>query len=347
MWKTDIYCLQEIKVEGDIEEFVKQLWANRWVKYECLQASDTRGGILMMWDSRIWANRWVKYECLQASDTRGGILMMWDSRIWKGEVTCTGLHSLTCNFMAMTHDFSWHLTGVYDPNSKKERQGMWEEIGAARGLCGDLWVVCGDFITPRIDRFLISTSWNEEFRSIKQSIQQRVDSDHFPLSLQRGDWKYNKSYCKFENWWLGVEGFNDQVKTWWDSFVIVGRPDYILASKLKALKGKLKEWNLTKHENLEATKSNILNQISELDIIQEAFEEVAKNEEIAWRQRSRALWLKEGDKNTKFFQRTANAHNRYNNIDQLVANGVTLEDPLAIKEEVVRFYQQLFTESEH
>lgn len=56
--------------------------------------------------------------------------------------------------------------------------------------------------------------------------------------------------------------------------------------------------------------------------------------------------MKEGDKNTKFFQRTANAHKRYNNIDQLVVNGITLEDPAAIKGEIVRFYQHLFTESE-
>lgn len=47
------------------------------------------------------------------------------------------------------------------------------------------------------------------------------------------------------------------------------RPNYILASKLKALKGKLKEWNLSKHGNLESIKINILNQISELDTIQE------------------------------------------------------------------------------
>ncbi|XP_060213919.1 AP-4 complex subunit sigma isoform X1 [Lycium barbarum] len=75
----------------------------------------------------------------EASGTRGGIVMMWDSRIWNGKLhvqECT----LTSYFMAMTQDFRWHLSGVYGPNSKKEGQDMWEETYAARGFYGDLCV---------------------------------------------------------------------------------------------------------------------------------------------------------------------------------------------------------------
>ncbi|KAG5614817.1 hypothetical protein H5410_014641 [Solanum commersonii] len=48
-------------------------------------------------------------------------------------------------------------------------------------------------------------------------------------------------------------------------------------------------------------------------------ENYAKKEEIAWRQRSRTLWIYKGDKHTKFFQRIANACKRKNHIDLLRA----------------------------
>lgn len=162
---------------------------------------------------------------------------------------------------------------------------------------------------------------------------------------------------------MQIEGFKDRVEDWWKSFTCEGRPDYILAFKLKALKTKLKEWSKTMQGNLALRKASVLNQLAELEEVHEQrsltdeeiytktslsmeFEEIANQEEIAWRQRSRALWLKEGDRNTKYFHRTANAHKRYNNIDQLIVEGETLQSPEDIKREIIRFYKKGYTGEE-
>lgn len=68
-------------------------------------------------------------------------------------------------------------------------------------------------------------------------------------------------------------------------------------------------------------------------------------EEISWCQKSRALWLREGDKNTNFFHRVANSDRRFNAVESLNVNGSLSSDATNIKAHIVQFYNQLFTES--
>lgn len=162
---------------------------------------------------------------------------------------------------------------------------------------------------------------------------------------------------------METENFKDRVKGWWESFEATGRPDFVFATKLKLLKDKLKEWNSTNDGSLEKKMVDILNQVSCFDIIQEQrslsdyelltkenlameFEEIAKFEEIAWRQRSRVLWLKHGDRNTKYFHKMANSHRRFNSIDTLESNGEVICDSNGIKEEILPFYKKVYTETE-
>lgn len=197
---------------------------------------------------------------------------------------------------------------MYGPQTRREREELWWEMAASRGVCEGAWVVCGDFNTTRfanerrhnggltramrdfseiigelelvdppllggmftwakkenqecssrIDRFLFSVEWDEVFSNIKQSLLPRISSDHCPISLKCGDWEFSKSYFKFENWWLEVEGFTERVEGWWNSFQIEGRPDYVLAYKLKGLKTKLKQWNANNYGSLKVKKSAIL-----------------------------------------------------------------------------------------
>jgi len=55
-------------------------------------------------------------------------------------------------------------------------------------------------------------------------------------------------------------------------------------------------------------------------------ENTTLQEEISWRQKSRVLWLKEGDKCTKFFHQIANSNRKSNSIESLSVNGSISSD---------------------
>ncbi|KAF3633981.1 putative peptidyl-prolyl cis-trans isomerase CYP20-2, chloroplastic-like [Capsicum annuum] len=99
---ADVYCVQETKVNNDMEGIAKQLWSCRWM--------------------------WCYY--IEADGSSGGILIMWDCRIWVGNVVATSQY-----FESVQSSFSWFLTGVYAPHIRSEKLQWWEEIAADRG-CG-------------------------------------------------------------------------------------------------------------------------------------------------------------------------------------------------------------------
>ena len=75
-------------------------------------------------------------------------------------------------------------------------------------------------------------------------------------------------------------------------------------------------------------------------------EYLASLQEISWRQKSRALFVKEGDNNTRFFHRLANSHRNANQIKRIEVDGVLYEDESDIHSQLVLFYQGLYKETE-
>ena len=77
----------------------------------------------------------------------------------------------------------------------------------------------------------------------------------------------------------------------------------------------------------------------------EEYEKWVLMEETAWRQKSRELWLREGDKNTGYFHKMANAHKRVNSMVKIKINGTWVSEKRDIKEGVVQAFHSLLTET--
>ncbi|GMP71230.1 hypothetical protein CsSME_00029724 [Camellia sinensis var. sinensis] len=146
---------------------------------------------------------------------------------------------------------------------------------------------------------------------------------------------------------------------WWRSYRVVGGSSCRLAQKLKLLKADLKRWNVEVFRNVKVQKANILAVLHGLDEKEtegsfsmadaicrvgawKDYAHVARMEEISYRQKSKCLWLKDGDRNTKFFYWMANAHRRANQIGKERVNGVLFSSEGEVKAGIVSFYQHLF-----
>jgi hypothetical protein len=74
--------------------------------------------------------------------------------------------------------------------------------------------------------------------------------------------------------------------------------------------------------------------------------ELLKRQETMWRQRSRAVWLKDGDRNTKFFHNKANQRSKVNNIKKIKdENGVWWHGEEQVEKVFINYFEDLFSSS--
>ena len=78
--------------------------------------------------------------------------------------------------------------------------------------------------------------------------------------------------------------------------------------------------------------------------VMEDFKKWAIMEEIFWRQKSREIWLKEGDRNTGFFHKMANSHRKRNNIDRIRIGDRWLNGTKEVKTGIVNAFKELLSD---
>jgi hypothetical protein len=341
------------------------------------------GGMLIMWDRRVVEKR---EECMGCYTLACSFKNVEDQFEWafggvygpNGDVERRDLWEELAGLMSVW-EAPWCIGGDFNivrfPSERSSDSNYstammeFSDFIAEQGLV-DIPLVGGQFtwsnnqeneIWSRIDHFLLSPSWEDQYPEVIQRRLPRLCSDHFPLMLECGDSRGGKKCFKFENMWLKYEGFVDKVKSWWDSYSFESLPSFVLANKMKTLKMDLKKWNEEVFGDIGRKKKELLEGIKEMDVVAKnrglmedekvkmadmsrELENTMLYEEIHWRQKSRALWLKERDSNTRFFHKVANSHHRNNCVETLCLDGVMSHDPNEVKEHIVQFYQNLYTE---
>lgn len=188
----------------------------------------------------------------------------------------------------------------------------------------------------KLDRFLVS----KELMLMNNEITTRIlpfgGSDHWTIQLEiKGlDSPRNRPF-RFENIWLAHSDLLSNTKDWWSEDLHIQESKmFLLHKRLKHIKSKLKDWNRKEFGNIFVNKKVVESKIQIINqkLIQEGFnydineqseklhhewENLCKQEEIFWRQKSRVQWLKEGERNTSIFHRSTMANKAFNRISTI------------------------------
>lgn len=164
--------------------------------------------------------------------------------------------------------------------------------------------------------------------------------------------------------WIQHEDFLDVVKDTWGSSV-ERDPFFKVVQKLKAVKIKLKKWNLESFCRIDKKVESLCSQmfqiqdarrlnldddtlaIREQEVIFE-YLEALKLEENLLRQKARIKWLELGDGNNKFFHRSMIIRRSKNNIRRIETNdGRLIEEEDAVRAEAKKILPRDSSPCEH
>lgn len=168
-------------------------------------------------------------------------------------------------------------------------------------------------IRQRLDRVIANDKWRITFPRAGVMHLPAVNSDHNPIWLKLWMDSTKRPYpFRFECAWIRDHSCSTTIKQAWVK-QFKGSAPFRFCKKLKNTKASLKIWNKTQFKNCDTKIQDIFQAIDEIQKdkpskenkllelkLQKELNETLIRKDMIWKQKSRELWLKDGDKNSIF-----------------------------------------------
>ncbi|CAN0905267.1 Transposon TX1 uncharacterized 149 kDa protein [Linum grandiflorum] len=207
-------------------------------------------------------------------------------------------------------------------------------------------------VESRLDRAMVNAAWIDQFMHSKLQNLVAPVSDHSPLLLDTNPTPKEKKkwIFKFENAWRTETEIKDLVETTWQS-----EGEGAFFHKLRACMHVMEEWGRgyarhfrkaidDKRKELETLRNEVGEEAAEREKqCRVAMLLLLQQEEEYWRQRAKQFWLKDGDRNTRFFHATANGRRKWTAIKSLEdETGGMVEDREGMEGVARRYFEDIF-----
>lgn len=215
----------------------------------------------------------------------------------------------------------------------------------------------GVVVREKLDRALGNWAWRCLFPHALVTALPIVSSDHSPLLFLLLPKKTSGSSFKFEAFWDAHPDCHNIIQEGWNQGLNEEEPWNNLQGKIKSCKVALQRWQkrefrradreiayLKEELKVMQNQEDQLTKGEDIKRIQEEIKTLWKQEELFWCQRSRIKWLKDGDRNSKFFHATTIQRRGRNRIDRLKDdNGLWVEGQQEVFQLISEHFQKVYT----
>ncbi|XP_019179933.1 PREDICTED: uncharacterized protein LOC109175136 [Ipomoea nil] len=312
--------------------------------------------------------------CVDRVGLGGGLALF-----WRDSDTVT-LLSYSVNHIDVIIDIPgrprWRLTGFYGHPDRTHRQITWDLLRRLKDQSDLPWLVAGDFndiaglsekrgihshpesliegfndalgdcrlndlgmvggrfawerghgtaewVEERLDRAVATMEWADLYEDVVVRNLHTLSSDHNALfiDVESGPVRTTMRSFKFESAWL----LEEVVQRWSMKHGVSPRSATAQAGRFK--------------------RNRDVNAVSEYLAIRGELEVLVHQDELFWRQRSKQLWLKHEDANTKYFHKAATIRRKRNFLQRIKDREGYWREGSAMHNEIMRYFDCIFCSS--